>query len=304
LLSIIAQKHSLDEMVAGDEPFRMTTVPVTASRPAVLMVLGSCASLQLGAALAAHLFPITGSAGATLLRLGLAALLLVVLVRPAVHLWRLHQWRAVVSLGVCMAGMNGFFYAAIARIPVGPAVTIEFLGPLLVAALMSRRLRHFGWVALAGCGVALFGFGDGPSALDPLGVLYILIAAVFWGGYILLGAKAGAAVKGYGGLAVAMTVASLVLLPIGMHGAEKAIGSPQLILFALGTGILASALPYALEMTALRRLPQRTFGILLSLEPAFAAVSGWFLLGQHLSWLSTLAIALVVLASIGSTAFA
>ncbi|BCJ54609.1 DMT transporter permease [Actinoplanes sp. NBRC 14428] len=271
--------------------------------PAVLMVLGSCASLQVGAALAARLFPVTGSAGATLLRLSLAAGVLLAVARPAVRSWRRHQWRAVLLLGATMAGMNGFFYAAIARVPLGPAVTIQFLGPLTLAAILSRRLRDFGWVLLAAAGVAAFGFGDGATALDPLGVVFVVLAGVFWALYIVASSHAGAAVAGQGGLAVAMTVGALVLLPGGMTGAEKALTSPHLLLIALGTGLLASVIPYTLELSALRRLPKRAFGVLLSLEPAAAALAGWLLLAQPLTPIAAAAVVLVVVASIGSTAF-
>jgi inner membrane transporter RhtA len=271
-------------------------------RTPVLMVLGSCASLQIGAALAAHLFPATGSAGATLLRLGLAAIVLLLIARPAVRAWRRDQWREVVLLGVSLAAMNGFFYAAIARIPLGIAVTIEFLGPLTLAAVLSRRGRDFLWVALAALGVLALGWtGPDAAGLDPVGVLYVLIAAIFWALYILAGTRAGAAVPGHGGLAVAMTVAALLVLPGGLSGAAKAFTSPSLLLLALGTGLLASVIPYTLEMAALRRLPQAVFGILLSLEPAVAALAGWLLLSQPLSLTTAAAISVVVLASIGST---
>ncbi|MFI5490983.1 EamA family transporter [Actinoplanes sp. NPDC051859] len=280
-----------------------TAIAPVAARPgpAVLMVLGSCVSLQVGAALAAGLFPATGSAGATLLRLGLAAGVLLALVRPAVRAWRSHQWRAVALLGLSMAGMNGFFYAAIERIPLGPAVTIEFLGPLTLAAVLSRRLRDFGWVLLAAAGVALLGFADGAADLDPVGVAYVLIAAVFWALYILAGSHAGAAVQGQGGLAVAMAIGALLLVPGGAVGAGQALASPHLLLLALGTGVLASVIPYTLEISALRRLPKRTFGILLSLEPVVAATAGWLLLAQPLNWAGGVAMVVVVLASIGST---
>ncbi len=277
----------------------MSTAP---HRPAVLMVLGSCASLQIGAALAARLFPVTGSAGATLLRLGLAAAVLVVAVRPAVRAWRAEQWRAVLLLGGALAGMNSFFYAAIARIPLGIAVTIEFLGPLTLAAILSRRGRDFLWVALAATGVLALGWtGSQAAALDPLGVGYVLIAAVFWALYILAGAKTGAAVAGHGGLAVAMAVGALLVVPSGLVGASAALASPRLLLIAVGTALLASVLPYTLELAALRRLPRRVFGVLLSLEPAVAAVAGWLLLAQSMTPQTAAAVTVVVLASVGST---
>ncbi|WP_306203807.1 EamA family transporter [Actinoplanes sp. RD1] len=274
------------------------------ARPAVLMILGSCTSLQVGAALAARLFPVTGSAGATLLRLGLAAGVMVAVARPAVRAWRSHQWRAVLLLGLTLAGMNGFFYAAIARIPLGPAVAIEFLGPLTLAAVLSRRVRDIAWVLLAMAGVALLGFADGAGALDPLGVLFVLVAAAFWALYILASARAGAAVQGQGGLAIAMAVGAVVLLPVGVTGAERALTSPTVLVLALATGVLASVIPYSLELSALRRLPKRVFGVLLSLEPVVAAVAGWALLGQPATWVTALAVGVVVAASVGSTAFA
>jgi inner membrane transporter RhtA len=269
-------------------------------RPAVLMVLGSCASLQIGAALAARLFPITGSAGATLLRLGLAAAVLLAAARPAVRAWRRDQWRAVLLLGVTLAGMNGFFYAAIARIPLGIAVT--FLGPLTLAAILSRRARDFLWVILAATGVLALGWtGSDTAALDPLGVGYVLIAAVFWALYILASAKTGTAVPGQGGLAVAMAAGTLLLVPSGLAGASAALTSPRVLLIAVGTALLASVIPYTLEFAALRRLPQQTFGVLLSLEPAVAAAAGWLLLSQSMAPQTAAAVTVVVLASVGST---
>ncbi|MFI5931380.1 EamA family transporter [Actinoplanes sp. NPDC051494] len=271
------------------------------TRPAVLMVLGSCASLQVGAALAANLFPVAGSSGATVLRLGLAAVILLTLARPAVRGWQRHQWRAAILLGIAMAGMNGFFYAAIERIPLGPAVTIEFLGPLVLAAVLSRRPRDLAWVLLAGAGVAIMGFADGAAPLDPLGVAYVLVAAVFWALYILAGSRAGTVIPGNGGLAIGLSVATLAVLPLGLGGAVRAVSAPPLLLIAVGTAILASVIPYTLEMAALRRLPRPVFGILLSLEPAVAALAGWLLLAQPLSWPVALAITVVIAATIGST---
>lgn len=274
------------------------------SGPAVLMVLGSCASLQFGAALAAHLFPVAGATGSTFLRLGLAACVLLVIIRPAVRGWTRQQWVVVVLFGVCLAGMNGFFYAAISRIPLGIAVTIEFLGPLVLSAVLSRRCRDLAWVLLAASGVVALGWvGDGSAAagLDPLGVVFVLIAAVFWAFYILLSARAGAAVPGQGGLAIAVTVAAVVVLPVGVHGAGQVVAQPHLLLIALAMSVLASVIPYTLELAALRRLPQRVFGILLSLEPVMATLAGWLLLSQEVGPVAAAAIALVVLASAGST---
>ncbi|MGY1698138.1 EamA family transporter [Geodermatophilus sp. SYSU D00766] len=276
----------------------------TGSGPAVLMVLGSCISLQVGAASAAQLFPTMGSAGVTLLRLLVAAAVLLIATRPHLHRWSRRQWTAVIAFGLCLAGMNGSFYAAIARIPLGTAVTIEFLGPLVLAAVLSRRVRDGAWVLLAATGVVLLGLaasaGAGPG-LDRVGVAFALSAGAFWAGYILTSARVGAAVPGQGGLAVALAVGSLALVPIGAAGAATAVDRPDLLLLAAVTGLLASVVPYTLELSALRRLTPGVFGVLLSLEPAVAALAGWLLLSQPLGAREAAAVALVVLASIGST---
>jgi inner membrane transporter RhtA len=272
--------------------------------PATLMVLGSCTSLQVGAALATHLFPATGASGATLLRLGLAAGALLVATRPGIRTWTRAQWRAVILFGLTLAGMNGFFYAAIARIPLGIAVTIEFLGPLTLSAALSRRPRDLAWVLMALVGVVTLGLtGEGGSAgsLDVAGVIFVLIAAVFWALYILIGARVTAEVPGRGALAVAMAVATLVLTPGGVRGAEHIADRPGLMLVALGTALMASIVPYSLEFAAMRRLPRRAFGILLSLEPAVATFAGWLVLGQRVGLLALAAIVAVILASAGST---
>ena len=276
-----------------------------AARPgsAVLLVLGSCASLQVGAALAAQLFGTAGPAGTTLLRLGIAALVLLAVTRPRVRSWTRGQWLAVAGFGASLAGMNGSFYAAIDRIPLGTAVTIEFLGPLVLAAALSRRPRDAGWVLLAAAGVLLLGISDGAggAGLDSVGVAFALVAAVFWALDILASARVGARVPGQGGLAVAMALGALVLAPVGLSGAARALPDPQLLLLVAGTALLASVVPYTLEFAALRRLPARVFGVLLSLEPAIATLAGWLLLGQGIGMTGLVAVGVVVLASVGST---
>jgi inner membrane transporter RhtA len=289
-------------------PDVLTAVPAVASRTArpgsaVLLVLGSCASLQLGAALAAQLFGAAGPAGTTLLRLGIAALVLLAVTRPRVRSWTGRQWLAVAGFGVSLAGMNGSFYAAIDRIPLGTAVTIEFLGPLVLAAALSRRARDGSWVLLAAAGVVFLGLTDGGAGagLDSVGVLFALVAAVFWALYILCSARVGARVPGQAGLAVAMALGALVLVPIGAPGAARAFLDPHLVLLVAGTALLASVVPYTLEFAALRRLPARVFGVLLSLEPAIATLAGWLLLGQGIGASGLVAVGVVVLASVGST---
>jgi inner membrane transporter RhtA len=284
---------------------RVLKTPGRPGAAAAVLVLGSCTSLQIGAALAMRLFPVIGAPGATLLRVGLAAVVLLAIVRPRVRDWRPGQWRAVLLYGVSIAGTNGFFYAALARLPLGAAVTIQFLGPLTLAAALSRRARDIGWVLLAVIGVLTLGLagshtGAGRS-LDPVGVAFALVSAAFWASYILAGSRASAAVPGRGGLAVAMSAGALVLVPFGAHGALRLAADPRLIGLALGMAVLASVIPYSLELAAMRRAPRRVFGILLSLEPAVATLAGWLLLGQHTSTVAIAAVVIVVGASLGST---
>ena len=278
--------------------------------PAILLVLGSCSSLQAGAALAMRLFPVLGASGATLLRVGLAAIVLLAVTRPRVRGWRRRQWQAVLLYGVSIAGTNAFFYAALARLPLGTAVTIQFLGPLTLSAALSRRMRDLGWVLLAVTGVAILGLtashgttaggsgGHGPLSLA--GVAFALASGAFWATYIITGARVSAAVPGRGGLAVAMSAGALVLLPFGALDAARIVQSPHLIPVAFGMAMLASVVPYSLELAAMRRAPKRVFGILLSLEPAVATMAGWLLLGQHASAVALAAVVIVVAASTGS----
>jgi inner membrane transporter RhtA len=272
---------------------------------AVLLVLGSCTSFQFGAALATHLFPVTGAAGATLLRLGLGAIVLLAVTRPQVRGWTRAQWRSVIIFGVSLAGMNGFYYAALARLPLSAAVTIQFLGPLTLSAALSRRWRDGGWIVLALLGVLTLGLADrhGSAAggLDPIGVGLALVSAAFWALYIVAGSRASAAVPGRGGVAVAMTAGALVLLPFGATGAWHAAGRSAPMLLAFGVAMLASVVPYTLEFAAMRRAPRRVFGILLSLDPALATLAGWLLLGQRSSPVAIAAVAVVITASVGST---
>jgi inner membrane transporter RhtA len=273
---------------------------------AVLLVLGSCTSFQFGAALATHLLPVAGAVGATLLRLGLAAIVLLAVTRPRVRGWSGAQWRSVILFGVSLAGMNGFYYAALARLPLSAAVTIQFLGPLTLSAALSRRWRDGGWIVLALLGVLTLGLADrhgagGGGGLDPLGVVFALVSAAFWALYIVAGSRAGAAVPGRSGVAVAMTAGALVLLPFGALGAGHVVGRPGPMLLALGVALLASVVPYTLEFAAMRRAPRRVFGILLSLDPALATLAGWLLLGQRSSPFAVAAVAVVITASVGST---
>jgi inner membrane transporter RhtA len=269
----------------------------------VTLVVGSCLSLPFGAAVAAQLFPVLGPWGVTSLRVAIAALLLLVIVRPNPRRWTRGQWLAAVLFGLALAAMNGFFYAAIDRIPLGPAVAIEFLGPLVLAAALTRRRADAAWVGVALLGMLLLGVDGltGADALDPLGVVFALIAAGFWALYIRMSARVGALIPGADGLAVGLVVAAIVLLPVGVPAATTVAGDMQLLGLAAVTAVLSSVIPYSFELAALRRLPQRVFGVLLSLEPAFATLAGWLILAQDATVLKVLAIALVIAASVGTT---
>lgn len=269
----------------------------------VALVVGSCLSLPFGAAVAAQLFPVLGPWGVTALRVAIAALLLIAIVRPRPRRWARGQWVGAVLFGLALAGMNGFFYAAIDRIPLGPAVAIEFLGPLILAAALTRRRGDAAWVGLALLGMVLLGVDGltGAEALDPLGVAFALIAAGFWALYIRMSARVGALIPGTDGLAVGLLVAAIVLLPFGVPAATTVVGDAQLLVLAAVTAVLSSVIPYSFELAALRRLPQRVFGVLLSLEPAFATLAGWLILAQDPTALKMLAIGLVIAASVGTT---
>ncbi|MGN8026761.1 EamA family transporter [Microbacterium sp. 22242] len=269
----------------------------------IALVIGSCLSLPFGAAIAAQLFPALGSWGVTSLRVSIAALVMLVAVRPKVRGWTRRQWIASVLFGLSLAGMNGFFYAAIALIPLGPAVAIEFLGPLVLAAVLTRRAVDGVWVGVAVLGVALLGIDGmiGADALNPLGVLLVLVAAGFWAVYIRLSARVGEVTSGHDGLSMALVVGSVALLPFGIPAVVTVAHEPRWLLPAVLTAILSSAIPYTFELAALRRLPQRVFGVLLALEPAFATLAGFLLLGQHVTPLRLLAVALVIAASVGTT---
>jgi inner membrane transporter RhtA len=209
-------------------------------------------------------------------------------------------WTAA-GFGLTLAGMNLCFYEGIDRIPLGIAVTIEFLGPLGVAVALSRRRLDFAWVVLAGVGIALFADRGEGASLDLVGVAWVLAAACFWAGYILMSARTGRAFPGGAGLSLAMVVGTVLLVPVGVADAGTALLEPTLLLAGAGVAVLASAIPYTLELEALRRLPAGVFGIFMSLEPGIAALAGWLVLSQGLGLRDVVAIALVAAASAGAS---
>ena len=271
-----------------------------AAVPAPVLVLGSIASVQVGSAVARTVFDVTGPAGITLLRLLLSGLLLTALVRPAVRSWSRAQWGAAVLFGLTMGSMNLVFYLAIQEVPLGVAVTVEFIGPLTVALVQTRRAVDLLWVLLAGLGVALLGLkGDTSVPLSGLGLA--LLAGMFWAGYILASARVGRVLPGIDGLAIALLVAAALALPFGAAGAVRAVQDGHALAVGFAVALLSSVIPYGLELTALRTIPTRVFGVLMSLEPAAAALAGLVVLGQHLTSRQLVALVLVSLASVGVT---
>ena len=263
------------------------------------LVMGAVASVQIGAAIATTLFDELGPAGTVLLRTGFAAVVLLLLWRPRLRGRSREALRDAVLFGLALAGMNLSFYGALDRIPLGIAVTFEFTGPFAVAVAGSRRASDLLWVALAAGGIVLLSPGIHGS-LDVTGTLLALLAGAFWATYIVLAARVGRAFSGGQGLSIAMVVATVVLLPGGIVAGGSDLGDPGLLAAGLAVALLSSAIPYSLELEALRRLPKGTFGVLMSVEPAVAALVGLVALGQDLSANEVVAIGLVVAASAGA----
>jgi inner membrane transporter RhtA len=264
---------------------------------AVGLVVAACLSPQLGAAFAVTLFDQLSPAGTAFLRLAFAAVILWALWRPRLT----GDLKLAAAFGAALGLMNLSFYEAIARLPLGVAVTIEFAGPLLVAVIGSRRPLDLLWIALAAAGIVLL-VGPGGGSVDPVGVAFALASAVFWMAYIYLSKRTGAAFPGGTGLAIAMAVGALVVLPAGLIQSNGGLVQPGLLGTALVVSLLSSVLPYSLDLEALRRLPESVFGVLMSLDPAIAALVGLAVLGQTLGGREALAIAMVVVASAGSAA--
>lgn len=264
------------------------------------MVLGSIVSVQSGSALATKLFDQVGTGGATLLRSGFGALILLVVARRSLPALRNSQLHDIVLFGLILAAMNVSFYAAIDRIPLGVAVTLEFTGPLAVAVFGSRRRRDLLWAGLAAAGILLLSDGFGGGGIDALGAGLALLAGALWGCYILQSARVGASYPGLGGLACAIAVSTLLVFPVGIAQGGGDFLNLSVLAIGLGLGLLSSAIPYALELEALRRLPNAVFGVLMSLEPAVAALIGFLVLSQDLAATEVVAIGLVVTASAGA----
>jgi inner membrane transporter RhtA len=275
-------------------------VPGAGTRLATAMALGSIVSVQCGAALATTLFAEVGPLGAVFLRSVFGALAVLALARGSLPSLRELPPGDIVLFGVSLAALNLCFYAALDRLPLGIAVTLEFVGPLGVAVFGSRRRRDLLWALLAGVGIVLLSDGFGGGGIDPLGAALALAAGGFWALYILQSARVGANHQGFGGLALAAVIAAVLVAPFGIAQGGSELLAPAHLAIGLGIGLLSSAVPFALEFEALRRLPKATFGVLMSLEPAVAAVVGFVALSQGLALVEVVAIALVVAACAGA----
>lgn len=265
--------------------------------PAVLFAI---ISVQLGAAIAKTLFPSLGAAATASLRIGLSAIILLAVYRPNLLKITKAQWKIVIPYGLSLGAMNLIFYMAIERIPIGLAVTLEFIGPLVVAVLGSKRALDYLWVVLAGAGIVLIApWAD--NGVDIIGVLYALTAGTLWAAYIVLGGKVSKIMKGGKAVATGMLFATLLILPFGMmsNGFESV--TPTFFGLGLALALLSSAIPFTLEMKALGQLPARTFSILMSLEPAAASICGLLFLQEYLTVNEVIAVVCVIVASAGST---
>jgi len=257
-------------------------------------------SLQCGATFAKSLFPAVGVAGTSALRVGFSALILIAVWRPWRRSLPAREAGWIALYGTALGLMNLLFYLALARLPLGPAVAIEFVGPLAVALIASRRRSDFLWIGVAVAGLALLLPIASRDGLDPVGILLDLGAALCWALYILFGQRAGR-VDGGQAVSLGMFTAAIVVAPFGLAEAGSALLTPGILAAGFAVALMSSALPYSLEMVALRRLDRKSFGVLMSLEPAVAACAGLVLLGERISAVQWLAIALVIAASVGIT---
>jgi inner membrane transporter RhtA len=265
--------------------------------PAIILAI---LSVQCGAAIAKSLFPVLGAAGTASLRIGISAIILLLVYRPNLRMITPPQWKLVIPYGLSLGAMNLIFYLAIERIPVGLGVTLEFVGPLLVAVFGSKRLVDYLWVLLAAIGIALIAPWSS-NGIDLVGVLFALLAGVFWATYIILGGKVSRVMKDGDAVSTGMLFASILIVPFGIMENGLNNLTPGLLGMGIALALLSSAIPFTLEMKALGQLPPRTFSILMSLEPAAASICAFFFLQEHLTISQILAVALVVIASAGAT---
>lgn len=274
--------------------FKITSIPPL---PAVLLAI---ISVQSGAAIAKGLFPQIGAAGTASLRIGISAVILLIAYRPNFRLLTTAQWKAVIPYGLCLGAMNLIFYFAIERIPIGLAVTLEFIGPLALALFGSKRIIDFLWVILAASGIILIAPFNG-KGVDLTGMFLALLAGAFWAGYIILGGRISKIMDGGKAVATGMLFASILVVPFGIFAEGLSNLTPTLLGLGMALALLSSAIPFTLEMNALKTIPAKTFSILMSLEPAFAAICALLFLKEHLLFHEVVAIILVIVASAGAT---
>lgn len=268
--------------------------------PPIPAVLFAIISVQSGAAIAKSLFPVIGAAGTASLRIGISAIILFAVYRPNLFKITPKQWKIVIPYGLSLGAMNLIFYLAIERIPIGLAVTLEFIGPLLVAIFGSKRFIDYLWVLLAAAGIVLIAPWTN-NGIDLLGVLFALLAGALWAAYIVLGGKISKIMKSGEAVATGMLFASLLIVPFGIIGNGLNNLTPTFLSLGVALALLSSAIPFTLEMKALGQLPARTFSILMSLEPAAASICAFLFLQEHLTFNEVLAVIFVVIASVGST---
>jgi len=268
--------------------------------PPIPAVLLSIISVQCGAAIAKGLFPEIGSAATASLRIGLSAIILIIAFRPNLFKLNIKQWKYVILYGLSLGAMNMIFYMAIERIPIGLGVTLEFVGPLLLAIFSSKRLIDFVWVILAVIGIALIAPWT-TNGINITGVLLALLAGGFWAAYIILGGRISKIMRGGEAVAVGMLFATILILPFGIFSGGLTQLSPKLLGLGAALALLSSAIPFTLEIKALKQLPARTFSILMSMEPAMASLAAFVFLKEYLSFTECIAVACVVIASAGSS---
>ncbi|GAA3964220.1 EamA family transporter [Mucilaginibacter dorajii] len=266
----------------------------------LLAVLGSILSVQIGAAIAKELFPALGAAVTATLRIGLSAIILLAVNRPGLKTLTREQWKAVIPYGLCLGAMNLIYYLALSRIPLGIAVTLEFMGPLLLVVFSSKRLIEFLWVLLAAGGIALMTPWNNTN-IDLFGAGMALLAGAFWAGYIVLGRQVSAVLDGRQAVTIGMLFALLVALPFAFTSGTMVNFKSGMIIPALSLALFCSAVPFSLEMYGLKYIPTKTFSILMSMEPAVGAICGLIFLKEYLSLQEYAAVILVVIASTGAT---
>jgi len=276
-----------------------TTAPRRVPLGAVGFVIVGLLCQEVGASVAVLLFPQVGPGGMVSLRLVFSAAILLAVARPKLRGIPLRHWAVIAVFGLVLGGMNLLFYEAISRIDLGAAVTIEVLGPLVLSVIVARRAIAWLWAVLAFAGVALLGAG-GFHDLDLVGVSFALGAAVTWALYILSSRRTGEIIAGLGGLAIAMAIGAVAVLPFGIAQAGVALLDPRVLGLGAAVAVLSSAIPYALELIALRSISAATFSVLMATSPALATTAGFLILQQHIGWLEAAGIALVIFASIGA----